>query len=99
MWTAIVCAILGSQTVTLLVQWLLGKLDKRDNPIRNGVKELLYCKLVHYDDLLQSRGYTPLEDKETVERVYMAYHALGGNGVGTEIRNKVLASPSKEEDK
>lgn len=99
MWTAIICAILGSQTVTLLVQWLLGKLDKRDNPIRHGVKELLYCKLVHYDELLQSRGYTPLEDKETVERVYTAYHALDGNGVGTEIRNKVLASPSKEEDK
>lgn len=95
--TAIICAILGSQTVTLLVQWLIGKLDKRDNPIRHGVKELLYCKLVHYDELLQSRGYTPLEDKETVERVYTAYHALGGNGVGTEIRNKVISSPVKED--
>lgn len=94
--TAIVCAILGSQTVTFLVQWLLGKLDKRDNPLRDGVKELLYCKLVHYDDLLQSRGFTPLEDKETVERVYTAYHALGGNGVGTEIRRRILNSPSKE---
>lgn len=94
--TAIVCAILGSQTVAFLVQWLLGKLDKRDNPLRDGVKELLYCKLVHYDDLLQSRGFTPLEDKETVERVYTAYHALGGNGVGTEIRRRILNSPSKE---
>lgn len=44
-------------------------------------------------------GIRRLKTKETVERVYMAYHALGGNGVGTEIRNKVLASPSKEEDK
>jgi len=94
--TAVICAILGSQTVTFLVQWLLGKLDKRHNPIRDGVKELLYCKLVHYDDLLQSRGFTPLEDKETVERVYTAYHALGGNGVGTEIRRRILNSPSKE---
>lgn len=94
--TAVICAILGSQTVTFLVQWLLGKLDKRYNPIRDGVKELLYCKLVHYDDLLQSRGFTPLEDKETVERVYTAYHALGGNGVGTEIRRRILNSPSKE---
>lgn len=38
MWTAIICAILGSQTVTFIVQWLIGKLDKRDNPIRHGVE-------------------------------------------------------------
>ena len=95
--SGLIAAVIGSNAFLAVVTWVLQRVDSRRDPLRDGVKELLYCKLVHYDDLLQSRGYTPLEDKETVERVYAAYHALGGNGVGTEIRNKVIASQSKED--
>lgn len=95
--SGLIAAVIGSNAFLAVVTWVLQRVDSRRDPLRDGVKELLYCKLVYYDDLLQSRGYTPLEDKETVERVYTAYHALGGNGVGTEIRNKVIASQSKED--
>ena len=95
--SGLIAAVIGSNAFLAVVTWVLQRVDSRRDPLRDGVKELLYCKLVHYDDLLQSRGYTPLEDKETVERVYTAYHALGGNGVGTEIRDKVIASQSKED--
>lgn len=98
MWQTILCAILGSQSVTLLVQWVLSRLDEKRNPLREGVKELLFCKLAQFDELRENQGYVPLADKETVERVYTAYHALGGNGVGTEIANKIRACPNSKED-
>ena len=48
--TALLCAILGSQTVTIIVQWVLSKIDAKRNPLREGVKELLFCKLKQFDE-------------------------------------------------
>lgn len=97
--TALLCAILGSQTVTILVQWVLSKIDAKRNPLREGVKELLFCKLKQFDEQREHNGFVPIADKETVERVYTAYHALGGNGVGTEITNKIRTCASSEGEK
>lgn len=94
--TALLCAILGSQTVTILVQWVLSKIDAKRNPLREGVKELLFCKLKQFDEQRERNGFVPIADKETVERVYTAYHALGGNGVGTEITNKIRTCASSK---
>ena len=97
MGTAVICAILGSQTVTILVQWALNRIDAKRNPLREGVKELLFCKLKQFDEQRERNGFVPIADKETVERVYNAYHALGGNGVGTEITNKIRTCASSRE--
>ena len=97
--TAILCAILGSQTVTILVQWVLSKIDAKRNPLREGVKELLFCKLKQFEEQREHCGYVSISDKETVERVYTAYHALGGNGVGTEIANKIRTCANSKEEK
>ena len=99
MGTALLCAILGSQTVTIVVQWVLSKIDAKRNPLREGVKELLFCKLKQFDEQREHNGFVPIADKETVERVYTAYHALGGNGVGTEIANKIRSCASSREEK
>ena len=99
MGTAIICAILGSQTVAILVQWVLNRIDAKRNPLRDGVKELLFCKLKQFDEQREHNGFVPIADKETVERVYTAYHALGGNGVGTEMTNKIRACPSSKGEK
>lgn len=99
MGTAIICAILGSQTVTILVQWVLNRIDAKRNPLREGVKELLFCKLKQFDEQRERNGFVPISDKETVERVYTAYHALGGNGVGTEMTNKIRTCASSKGEK
>ena len=97
--TALLCAILSSQTITILVQWVLNRIDAKRNPLREGVKELLFCKLKQFDEQRERNGFVPIADKETVERVYMAYHALGGNGVGTEITNKIRTCASSKGEK
>lgn len=94
--TTVICAILGSQTVAILVQWVLNRIDSKRNPLREGVKELLFCKLKQFDEQREYNGFVPIADKETVERVYTAYHALGGNGVGTEMTNKIRVCPSSK---
>lgn len=99
MGTALLCAILGSQTVTILIQWLLAKIDDKRDPLRDGVKELLFCKLKQFEEQREHCGYVSIADKETVERVYTAYHSLGGNGVGTEIANKIRTCASGKEEK
>ena len=99
MGTAIICAILGSQTVTILVQWALNRIDAKRNPLREGVKELLFCKLKQFDEQREHNGFVTIADKETVERVYTAYHALGGNGVGTEMTNKIRTCASSKGEK
>ena len=99
MGTAVICAILGSQTVTILVQWVLNRIDAKRNPVREGVKELLFCKLKQFDEQREHNGFVSIADKETVERVYNAYHALGGNGVGTEMTNKIRACASSKGEK
>ena len=99
MGTAVICAILGSQTVTILVQWVLNRIDAKRNPVREGVKELLFCKLKQFDEQREHNGFVPIADKETVERVYNAYHALGGNGVGTEMTNKIRTCASSKGEK
>lgn len=97
--TTVICAILGSQTVTILVQWVLNRIDAKRNPLREGVKELLFCKLKQFDEQREHNGFVPIADKETVEHVYTAYHVLGGNGVGTEMTNKIRACPSSKGEK
>ena len=97
--TVLLCAILGSQTVTVVVQWMLTRLDAKRNPLRDGVKELLFCKLKQFDEQRERDTFVTIEDKETVERLYTAYHALGGNGVGTEIANKIRTCASSKEEK
>lgn len=97
--TTVICAILGSQTVTILVQWVLNRIDAKRNPLREGVKELLFCKLKQFDEQREHNGFVTIADKETVEHIYTAYHALGGNGVGTEMTNKIRACPSSKGEK
>ena len=66
--TALLCAILGSQTVTILVQWVLSKIDAKRNPLREGVKELLFCKLKQFDEQREHNGFVPIADRDVQEK-------------------------------
>lgn len=46
-------------------------------------------------------GVCDVETKQTAEKIYRAYHALGGNGVGTQmiedIRNAHIARTEEQQ--
>ena len=74
---------------------------KKSEAIAEGVQSLLRESIVtnynHYTD----KGFCPIYAKESIKKVYKAYHNLGGNDVATELYNKVLKmaeTPKEESD-
>ena len=73
--------------------------------MRKGIRALLRADLIrlynkYHDDL----EYCPIYVKQSLEDEYKQYHALKGNGVGTQMYNALMALPTepphkKEENK
>lgn len=63
--------------------------------LREGVQALLRERIIetynHYND----KGFCPIYAKESMRRLYTAYHTLGGNDVATELKDKILAMPTE----
>lgn len=43
------------------------------------------------------KGYAPMDARDDLERMYQAYHSLGGNGTVTDLRSRFIALPVMEE--
>lgn len=94
----IIVAIIGSGGFGALVPWALNRIDNRRDPLHEGVKELLFCKLeLLHQQMMDNGGVCTVETKRTAERIYRAYSGLGGNGVGTEMRNDILDAHIQED--
>lgn len=65
--------------------------------IAEGVQSLLRESIVTNYNRYSERGYCPIYAKESLKKVYSAYHNLGGNDVATELYNKVLKMPELKE--
>lgn len=64
--------------------------------MRKGIRALLRADLIrlynkYHDDL----GYCPLYVKQSLEDEYQQYHALKGNGVGTNMYEALMALPTE----
>lgn len=62
----------------------------RNEAIAEGVQSLLRESLVDNFNKYSDRGFCPIYAKESIKKVYAAYHQLGGNDVATELYNKLL---------
>lgn len=81
---AIVIAIIGSGGSGVFVTWILSKVDQRHDPLHEGVRELLFCKLeALHRQMVDAGGVASIQ--QSAERIYAAYHGLGGNGTGTSM--------------
>ena len=63
---------------------------------RKGIRALLRADLIrlynkYHDDL----GYCPIYVRQSLEDEYQQYHALKGNGVGTNLYNALMALPTE----
>lgn len=61
--------------------------------IRDGVIAILHNKIYTLGKQYIERKYVTIEDMKDFEYLYKAYHALGGNGTGTEIYERVKNLP------
>ena len=99
----LVAATLSSGTISAIlvpvISWILRRKDAKDaktedgDPLREGVRVLLFCKLRQIQQETVSAGdVCDVATKQTAQKVYNAYHALGGNGVGTQMKDDILAA-------
>ena len=72
-------------------------LVKKNKAIEEGVVALLHDRLYQACNHFIAKGYIDTSGLKNLEYLYRAYHALGGNGTGTELYNRAKALPIKED--
>lgn len=92
--------------VSGIISWLLGRYDKRhpvtdmnkiaeklDN-LNAAVVELAYLRIRERHADAVRHGWLHPNEKHVLERLYAAYHSIGGNGTGTEMIEGIRRLPS-----
>lgn len=105
----VVTALAGVATglgVSGIISWLLGRYDKRhpvvdvdklaeklDN-LNAAVVELAYLRIRERHENAVRHGWLHPNERRVLERLYAAYHSIGGNGTGTEMIKDIRRLPS-----
>lgn len=66
---------------------------ERQEAVEDGVKALLHDRIYQGYADCERKGYATVEDIENLDYLYRPYHALGGNGTGTELFERVKKMP------
>lgn len=59
--------------------------------LNDGMEALLRDRIIGSYNRYHDKGYCPIYAKESVQRMYDAYHALGGNDVATQLKDKLIS--------
>ena len=64
--------------------------------MRKGIRALLRADLIRlYNKYNDELGYCPIYVKQSLEDEYQQYHALKGNGVGTNMYQALMSLPTE----
>lgn len=90
--------------ITALLGYLYRRIEltmkaeqKKNEAIAAGVQALLRESIVSAYNRYSEMGYCPIYAKESLRRMYTAYHGLEGNDVATKLYNTLLAMPEEPE--
>ena len=67
----------------------------KSEALHDGMQALLRDRIIQAYNHYQDKAYCPIYGKENVKRMYDAYHALGGNDVATELKDKLMKMPEE----
>lgn len=67
--------------------------------MKEAMQALLRNEILQTTDHYIDKGYAPIYARENVLRLYKPYHALGGNDVATERKEKMMALPEEPHQK
>lgn len=79
-----------------LWKWVRGKFKTLD-AMKEANLALLHDRLYQGCKHYIAQGHIDVDSLKNIEYLYRAYHALGGNGTGTELYNRVQKLPIKED--
>lgn len=66
----------------------------KSDAIADGLQALLRDRLLQGYKYAGQKGYAEFDDRQNMENMYEQYHALGGNGMMTDMRRAYRALPS-----
>lgn len=96
---AILIGIIGA--VWGIAQTLIERHDRKAgitraefDALKAALIELAYMRLAERHHRYMTRGWAHNNEKRVCERLYKAYHAIGGNGVGTKMNDQIQDLPS-----
>lgn len=69
---------------------LAGKLEG----LNTAVRELAYLRIRERHENAMRHGWLHPNEKHVLERLYSAYHSIGGNGTGTQMIEDIRRLPS-----
>ena len=72
---------------------------RQNRAVKDGLQAILRDRLMHLFRRCQSHGFADSDDRQNFENMYLQYHALGGNGVMDDIRQKFFALPLNRKGK
>ena len=67
--------------------------EQERQAIKTGLLAILHDRLYQACQFYIAQGYVDMAGLKNVEYLYRSYHALGGNGTGTELYSRVKALP------
>ena len=76
---------------------MLDRIDNRRDPLHEGVKELLFCKLELLHRQMVDNGGVCTRRNGPLNAFIAPTAVWGGNGVGTEMRNDILDAHIQED--
>lgn len=66
--------------------------------LRDGMRSLLRRQIIADCEQAAREGYCETKMKDTINDMYTAYHALGGNGVVSRLKEQTMNLPVIRED-
>ena len=91
--------------ISLLLGWTVRRLSARikkeqdeNKALRDGMKSLLMRQIQIDCEAAVDQGFCPVDTKKTIDQMYQAYHALGGNSIITGLRNDMMNLPTTKGD-
>lgn len=73
------------------------KADEESELVRSALRALLRSELMRTHHQAVRDGHAATVDKEVMERTYLSYHRLGGNGIATNLHDEMMALPTRDE--
>ena len=75
----------------------LARQAREYDALRKGVLAVLRDRIVQSAIHFHTQGYASAAQKDNLDRMYEAYHALGGNGTATHAMEDIMHLPFQKE--
>lgn len=87
--------LLGVPGILTALGGLLCLQVRENRAMKDGIRAILRDRLLQCFQTCSRQGFATPDERQNFENMYVQYHALGGNGVMDDIRQKFFSLPLK----